>query len=140
MNLRPTRKECPRFINLTSLIDVVFNLLIFFMVTTSFHRGTEIGLHLPNAETGKISREEPQIVVTVGAQGQYFVNQQVIEENRFELLQLALREAMQSAGSQPTMIIHADAQTSHQSVVTVLDAARRVGLTRLTFATQTPTK
>jgi len=150
MNLRPRRRECPRFINLTSLIDVVFNLLIFFMVSTTFNRMSEIQIALPNAESGQsLSDKEPTIEILIDAQGNYllrdgqkelsFTNQE-IAPIRAALEQSARNLASNSArDSELIVIISADGRAPHQAVVTVMDAARQVGLNHLTFSTQHPT-
>ncbi|CAK0772331.1 biopolymer transport protein ExbD [Gammaproteobacteria bacterium] len=165
MNLRPRRRECPRFINLTSLIDVVFNLLLFFMVTTSFNRATEITLDLPTAESGQPPHEERTIEVTIDAQGHYYLTEhqgeRALADQEPATVRAALQEAAEametasaaarSSGRSSSrsgnttderellVVVNADGRAPHQSVVTVMDAARQVGLTHLTFATrQTP--
>lgn len=155
MNLRPHRRECPRFINLTSLIDVVFNLLLFFMVTTSFSRTTEITIDLPTAESGQPPHEERTIEVIIDAQGHYYLTEHQTEralaDQDLATVRTALQEAAEaiedvhSSGRTPPqdatnerdllLVLNADGKAPHQAVVTVMDAARQIGLTHLTFAT-----
>ena len=145
MNLRPQRRECPRFINLTSLIDVVFNLLLFFMVTTSFTHKTEIKLDLPSATSGQATHEESSIEVSVDAKGRYALigshgEAQPLANQSLATVRTALQtaaDALKANGTQdPSVVIDADGLAPHQSVVTVMDAARQVGLVHLTFATR----
>jgi biopolymer transport protein ExbD len=134
MNFQP-RNEQEIDVNLTPLIDVVFLLLIFFMVSTTFVRESEIDLTLP--EASEEQREVPldKIDVAVDKNGQYFVNGQALINSQLATMKTALRQLITSDGD-PLVIISADAQASHQSVVTVMDAARQVGLVRITFPTK----
>ncbi len=137
MNLRPQRRECPRFINLTSLIDVVFNLLLFFMVTTSFSQKTELSLELPSATSGKAAVEETTIEVMIDAQGHYAIKGTALPNQEPATLRAALQAAALATHQQePLLVISADGQSPHQAVVTVMDAAQGLGLTHLSFATQ----
>ncbi len=137
MNLRPRRQACPRFINLTALIDVVFNLLLFFMVTTSFTQKTEIHLELPTADSAESAHAENNIEVSIDAQGRYHLQGETLPDQSLPTIRTALQGAASLSGSkEPWVVIDADGLASHQSVVTVMDAARQVGLTHLTFATR----
>ena len=135
MNLRPGRRREEPDVNLTPLIDVVFLLLIFFMVSTTFTQESEISIELPQA-SGKISKEEKRhIEITIDAQGRYFVNQQQLINTQSATLKRAMQ---QQAGTQksPKLIISADRRTPHEAVVKAMDAARQLGYVHLTFATQ----
>ncbi len=133
MNLRPHRREIPE-INLTPLIDVVFLLLIFFMVTTSFRDEGRLRLQLPEADAEALPAEEIELVeVMIDRAGRFYVNRQALAGNDLETLQRALREAVGSARALP-VVIKADAHTPHQAVMTVLDAAGQLGLTQVAFA------
>ncbi len=134
MKLLQRRDDEPS-INLTPLIDVVFLLLIFFMVSTTFNRETEISIDLPEAGGPALAQQKNVIEVGIDRQGDYFINQKQVASNSFQSLKRALRE-VQAGMSKPQLIISADAQTPHQAVVTAMDAARQVGLVRLTFATR----
>lgn len=133
MNLRTRPRDEPE-INLTSLIDVVLLLLVFFMVSTSFLKATEIRLQLPQADA--MPREEPpvEIEIMVSAAGDYFVDGQELVNRRPETLQRALEQV---AGEQRELpvTIRADGRASHQSVVTAMDTVGRLGFTRILIAT-----
>ena len=134
MKFRSIERDSPE-IGLTPLIDVVFLLLIFFMVSTTFERHSELGIELPEASAETNIRDDAIIDVTIDAGGSVYVEGRPLADPRLEPLQRALAEAAASAGlDSPPVVIGADARTPHQSVVTVMDAARRAGLYRLTFA------
>lgn len=133
MNLRPHRPEAPE-INLTPLIDVVFLLLIFFMVTTSFRDEGRLRLQLPEADAEAVSVEEIELIeVMVDRAGRFYVDAQPVTDTQLETLKQALREVL---GTQPALpvLIKADARAQHQAVMTVLDAAGQLGLTQVAFA------
>ena len=132
---RPQREE-PE-INLIAFIDVLLVILIFLMLTTTYNRFTEMQLRLPVADADAPREHPREIVVVVGADGQYAVNRSLLEGRSVDAVAAALGQA---AGSNKDMvpIISADASARHQSVITVMEAARRVGLTQITFATQSP--
>lgn len=134
MNFRP-RGEEEVDVNLTPLIDVVFLLLIFFMVSTTFIRESEIELTLPEASAEV--REDPidVIEIAIDANGRYFVNGNALISNQLSAIRQALVDVRPS-DAEPVVIISADAEASHQAVITVMDAARQVGLTRITFPTK----
>jgi biopolymer transport protein ExbD len=134
MNFRPRSKEEPE-INLIPFIDVLLVVLIFLMLTTTYSKFTEMQLKLPVADT-EAQRDYPkEVVVAVSADGRYMVNKQPVEGRSAEALGPALADAAK-AGRDSVVIITADATATHQSVITVMEAARRVGLTQITFATQ----
>ncbi len=134
MNLRSRRHDDVE-INLVSLIDVLLFLVIFFMVSTTFVEKSEIALTLPEATADAAPAKENQIEVTVAAAGAYYVNGETLGDTAVETLERAIAEAAKPLRD-PVVIINADAKATHQSVVTALDAARRLGLLRVTFATE----
>ena len=125
-------------LNLTPLIDVVFLLLIFFMVTTTFTKESRLTLELPEA-TGKPNSNATveMIEVTVSAQGEYAVNGRPLTNTKLETVKRAINEAAQSDTALP-MVITADAQAPHHAVVTVMDAAGQAGFAHLSITTQQP--
>lgn len=133
MNLRTRPRDEPE-INLTSLIDVVLLLLVFFMVSTSFLKATEIRLQLPQAEA--MPREEPplEIEIMVSAAGDYFVDGQELVNRRPDTLQRALEQVAGDRRGLP-VTIRADGRASHQSVVTAMDTVGRLGFTQILIAT-----
>ena len=133
MNLRPHRREIPE-INLTPLIDVVFLLLIFFMVTTSFRDEGRLRLQLPAADAEALPAEESALIeVMIDRAGRFYVNRRALADADLETLQQALRDALGDARERP-LVIKADAHTPHQAVMRVLDAAGQLGLTQVAFA------
>jgi len=134
MNFRSRTKEEPE-INLIPFIDVLLVVLIFLMLTTTYSKFTEMQLKLPVADT-EAQRDYPrEVVVAVSSDGRYMVNKQPVSGRSPEALAESLGDAAK-AGKDSVVIISADAAASHQSVITVMEAARRVGLTQITFATQ----
>lgn len=133
MNLRSHPREQPE-VNLTSLIDVVLLLLIFFMVTTSFVRETEIRLRLPEAEVTAPASLDDVLEITITADGDYLVDGRQTINRRPITLRRALTEL---AGEQrdQTIVIRADARASHQAVVTAMDVAGRLGFMQINIAT-----
>lgn len=134
MNLRPAPKE-PADINLTPLIDVVFLLLIFFMVSTTFNRDSELSIELPAATAEAQERRPESIEVAIDAQGRFYVDGRPLLNGQAKTLRQALASAAGEHQS-PPVIISADAKTPHQAVVQIMDAARELGFVRLTFATR----
>ncbi len=135
MNFRKHTPSPEPEINLIPFIDVLLVILIFLVLTTSWSRLTEINLTLPLADTQKQKDRPKQIVLTVNAQGQYAVNKSPVGDTSVSALAKALAPV---AAKEVTLVISADAQASHQSVVNAMEAARRSGLSQITFATQSP--
>ena len=132
MKLRHSKKEAPE-VNITPLIDVVFLLLIFFMVSTTFQREAELSIELPEASSEAPESEDSRIEIAIDATGRYFVNGRPLVNRQPETIRKALKQASEGRKSAP-VVISADANTPHQAVVTVMDAARQLGLVKLTFA------
>ena len=134
MKFSRRRPEEPE-INLIPFIDVLLVVLIFLMLSTTYSRFTELQVTLPSAEADKLRERPAEIIVAVANDGRYAVNRKAVEGRSVELLTTELAAA---AAGRPdaVVIISADALAAHQSVVNVLDAARRAGLQRLTFAAQ----
>lgn len=134
MNFRQTPQEEPQ-LNLTPLIDVVFLLLIFFMVSTTFNKESEISIQLPEASGKPLKSDKVVIEIEIDSHGQYFVNQQRVKNNKVITLKRAIR-LVQGKEKNPQLIISSDRNTPWQAMVTVMDAARQLGLVNLTFATK----
>jgi biopolymer transport protein ExbD len=139
MNLRGTRGRDDPEINFIPLIDVLLVILIFLMVTTTYQRVAELQITLPEADADAVKQRPKEINVGIDAQGRY-----VIDKNVFTYTTVsALGDLLKRAGGDakdPVVIINADANATHQSVIHVMEAARLVGLVHITFATQTPVK
>lgn len=135
MNFRKPRPEDPE-INLIAFIDVLLVVLIFLMLSTTYSKFTELQISLPTAEAEKLRERPAEIIVAVSGDGRYAVNRSALSGRSVEALASALTAAAQGQ-KDPVVIVSADATSAHQSVINVLDAARRAGLPRLTFAAQT---
>jgi len=124
-------------VNLTPLIDVVFLLLIFFMVSTTFTRETQLNIDLPEA-TGKLAETaELQVEILIGEDGTYRVNGQRLVDTQMRTLQAAIYKISAGDTTLP-LIITADAQAAHQSVVRAMDAAGQMGFVHLSITTRQP--
>jgi biopolymer transport protein ExbD len=135
LNFRKLRPEEPE-INLIPFIDVLLVILIFLMLSTTYSKFTELQITLPTADADKLRERPREIIVVVSGDGRYVVNRKPVDGRSVEILTAELTAA--AAGStELVVIVSADATTAHQSVVNVMDAARRAGLPRLTFAAQT---
>jgi biopolymer transport protein ExbD len=136
MNFRKPRPEEPE-INLIPFIDVLLVILIFLMLSTTYSRFTELQITLPLADADKARDRPREVIVAISADGRFLINRKPVEGRSVEQLTAELQAA--SAGiDDAVVIVSADAATAHQSVINVMDAARRAGLAKLTFATQTP--
>ena len=134
MNFRSRTKDEPE-INLIPFIDVLLVIVIFLMLSTTYSKFTELQLTLPVADAAQQRDRPKEVIVSVAADGRYAINKTGVEGKSVDAVALALRVAA-TAGSDSVIIISADAMSPHQSVVTVMEAARRVGLSQITFATQ----
>jgi biopolymer transport protein ExbD len=131
---RGTAKE-PLEINLVPLIDVMMVILIFLMISTTYSKYTELEINLPSAEASKQPERPNEIAVLVNARGQLVINRVPMVFTTLEALADALRKAAGGA-KDPVVVISADANTTHQAVVRVMEAARIAGLGHITFTTQ----
>ena len=136
MNLQPGDSDEPD-VNLTPLIDVVFLLLIFFMVSTTFEHQSRIQVELPEASADPTTPEDESLEIIVDAQGRYFIGEEQVVNTQLKTLMGAISKFMGDRTEMP-VIVRADANSPHQSVVTVLDATSQLGLTRISLATTKP--
>lgn len=135
LNFRKGRPEDPE-INLIPFIDILLVILIFLMLSTTYSKFAELQITLPTADAEKMRERPREVIVAVSGDGRYAINRRQVDGRSVEVLTAELLAA--SGGSNETIVIvSADATAAHQSVVNVMDAARRAGLPRLTFATQT---
>ena len=132
MRFRTPVRDSPE-VNLTALIDVVFLLLIFFMVSTTFEWRTELGIELPEASAQASDHHDAVVDVVIDAGGSVQVEGRTVDPAQAGALRVALAFAARGLDA-PRVVVSADALTPHQSVVAVMDAARQAGLYRLTFA------
>lgn len=134
LNFRPRQKEEPE-INLIPFIDVLLVILIFLMLSTTYSKFTELQLRLPTADMDAQRNYPKEVLVSVSAEGAYTVNRQPVMSRAVGDLADALQSAAK-AGKDAVVVIYADATARHQAVITVMEAARRAGLSQITFATQ----
>jgi biopolymer transport protein ExbD len=139
MNLRGIRSRDDPEINFIPLIDVLLVILIFLMVTTTYQRVAELQITLPEADAEQMKQRPKEINVGVDAQGRYVVDRTVFNFTSVGALAEAMKHAAGDA-KDPVVIINADGNATHQSVIHVMEAARAAGLIHITFATQTPSK
>lgn len=139
MNLR-NRERAEPDVNLTPLIDVVFLLLIFFMISTTFQREAQLKVELPEASTEATEAPPEMLEVTIKNSGKIFINDQQVVNNKPATLRKALQKVMGERTDLP-LVIRADSDSALQYVVTVMDVARQLNIEQLSLATvQTETK
>ncbi len=133
-----SRTETDRLeVNITPLIDVVFLLLIFFMVTTTFNQQAELRVDLPEASSEEQSLDVLPIEITIDTSGAYYVNGVSLLYNEASTLMRSLQKII-SDDKDRGVIIRADASTPHQAVITAMDTVSRLGITQLSIATSKP--
>lgn len=133
MNFRPRPSSPEPEINLIPFIDVLLVVLIFLMLTTTWSRLTEIQLNLPVADASASSQRPRQIVLTITSQGRYAINKSPVGGSSVGHLVAVLTPLVHKDAM---LVISADASATHQSVVNAMEAARRSGLSKITFAAQ----
>ena len=138
MNFRAGSRDEPE-INLIPFIDVLLVVLIFLMLSTTYSKFTELQIKLPVADVDAQRDYPKELLVSVSSEGAYGVNAVPVAGRSPEILANALAAAAK-AGKDTVVIINADASAKHQAVITVMEAARRAGLTQITFATQPSAK
>ncbi|MEZ5644114.1 MAG: biopolymer transporter ExbD [Burkholderiaceae bacterium] len=137
MNFRPGSRDEPE-INLIPFIDILLVVLIFLMLTTTYSKYTELQVNLPVADA-QTPRDKPrEVIVSISSDGRYALDQNVLDGSGVDMLTQALARASQDSRD-VVIVISADAAATHQSVINVMDAARRAGLVQITFATQQST-
>ena len=134
MNFRPGTRDEPE-INLIPFIDILLVVLIFLMLTTTYSKYTQLQVNLPVADSEAQRSAPKEVIVSVSSDGRYAINQALLDGSSVESLTRALEEATQDTRDM-VIIISADVAATHQSVINVMDAARRAGLVQITFATQ----
>jgi biopolymer transport protein ExbD len=137
MKLRQTSGEDEPAVNLTPLIDVVFILLIFFMVSTTFQRESEIKIELPEASADPVEERKELLEIVIDADGHYFIDEQQVVNTELETLQSAIRKFLGEQTEIP-VVIRADRRTPYESVVRAMDATAQLGLVHMSLATSQP--
>ena len=136
MDFQRGKKHEDLEMNLVPLIDVLLVIIIFLVVSATFARMSELQINLPTAQANAPEDKPKVIDVGIDAKGHYVVGKNSVDEGTVVAIGVALQKAA-GEGKEPTIIINADANTTHQSVINVMEAARQVGMTHITFATQT---
>ncbi|MDB5741786.1 MAG: Biopolymer transport protein ExbD/TolR [Polaromonas sp.] len=134
MNFRPHLRAEPE-INLIPFIDVLLVVLIFLMLSTTYSKFTELQVRLPTADAEQQRDHPKEVIVSISSDGRYMINKNRVDGRGIEVLGSALAFAAK-ADKGTVIVISADANATHQAVITVMEAARRQGLTQITFATQ----
>ena len=134
MNIRPKKKEVLD-VNITPLIDVVFLLLIFFMVSTTFKHESEITINLPESSSVSPPKDDNIIEIAIDSKGTYYIDKRQVVNTELKTVMRAL-EKIAGDRKTPVILISADAQTPHQSVIVAMDAARKLGFVNLSIATK----
>jgi len=134
MKLSASKREAPD-VNLTPMIDVVFLLLLFFMVSTSFIRESSLKVDLPEATGEAMAEQEKPIDIVINSDGDFVINDIVLSDNSREAISDALQQVV-GDNSNPHIIISADADTDYQNIVTAMDTAQALGYSHLTLATR----
>lgn len=137
MNFRPRHRDEPE-LNLIPMIDVLIVLLIFLLLTTTFSREAQLRISLPEAPDAGTTQTPTQntgLEIVINPAGQYRINQRELTDNQLETVKQALKEAA-GDNPDPLITIDADRNTTHQSVITVLDAAGQLGYQHISFAAQ----
>lgn len=135
MNFRPHNRRDDLDVNITPLIDIVFLLLIFFMVSTTFSKNTEIAIELPEAQGSAAENINERLEISIDRHGNYFVNERKTVNQEKGTLKQAIEKTVGDKRDLPFVII-ADAATPHQSVINTLDVAGQLGFAKITFATR----
>ena len=137
MNFRKRAHDEPE-INLIPFIDVLMVILIFLMLTTTYSKFTELQLQLPVANADAARDHPKEVIVSVSSDGRYAVNRIELTDHSVNGIAAALRQT--NASSESTLIISADATAPHQTVISVMEAARRLNMAKVTFATRKATQ
>ena len=135
MNFQKGKKNDDLEINFIPLIDVLLVIIIFLVVSTTFARFSQLKINLPVAEANISDKTQEHINVAISKDGQYSINEKLINAKTVAELTIKLRELSNSRLDNP-LVINADALASHQSVINVMEASRQAGLTKITFSTK----
>jgi len=136
MNFRKKLQKDQPEINFIPLIDVLLVIIIFLVVSTTFSKFSELKINLPVAEANPVERKNVPINVTITEDGEYTINENILSDISIEAIQDKLMEISKKNQDKMPVIISADAKTNHQSVINVMEASRRAGLTKITFSTR----
>lgn len=136
MNLRRARTEEPA-VDLTSMIDVVFILLLFFMVTTTFQRESELKIELPEATAKPVEEKQDVLEIVISAEGHYYIGKEQVVNTEVDTLKKAILKFLGDRKTSP-VVIRADRMTPYEAVVRAMDATSQLGLVQMSLATSQP--
>jgi len=136
MNFRNKQEE-PLDVNITPLIDVVFLLLIFFMIATTFKKDAQIQIDLPQATGAPVQKEGFKLEISIDSLGRYFINDRRLRDNKLETIKLAIHETVGNRKN-PQIIINSDKDTSYQAVITAMNAVKQLGYNKFNLAVKKP--
>ena len=134
MKIREDDNNAPR-LNMTSLIDVVFLLLIFFMVTTTFEKQAKLKIELPEATEKAQAQVQQRIVISINQKGVIYLNNNELLNSQYETISSGLKRMMDGEEKKPSIIVRADANVAHKYVVTVMDVLADLEITSISIAT-----
>ena len=135
MNFRKKSKQDDLEINFIPLIDVLLVIIIFLVVSTTFSKFSELKINLPTAEANQVDKKVEKINISISANGEYAINESPLSTSEIASIVTNLRNAANTI-KDPVIIINADSDSPHQSVINVMEAARIAGLTKITFLTK----
>ena len=136
MNFRKKQDEALD-VNITPLIDVVFLLLIFFMIATTFKKDAQIEIDLPKATGQQVKKQGFEVEISIDSLGRYFVNNRRLRDNKIDTLKLAIKQTV-GDNKNPHIIINSDKDTTYQSVMTAMDAVRQSGMNKFSLTVKQP--
>lgn len=135
MNFQRGKRSEDLEMNLVPLIDVLLVIIIFLIVSATFTKNNELEINLPTAEANESQQKPVSIEVGIDADGKMTIDGKLLDNATIAVIGDALKAAV-NGRSAPTIIINADAKTTHQSVIDVMEASRTAGYTHITFATE----
>jgi len=135
MNFRKKVREDDLEINFIPLIDVLLVIIIFLVVSTTFTKFSELKINLPTAEANQVDKKVERINIAISENGDYSINEVSIISPNINSISMSLREASKNI-KDPVIVINADSNSPHQSVINVMEAARISGLSKITFSTK----
>jgi biopolymer transport protein ExbD len=141
MKFRPNRREDDIDINVISMVDILFVLLLFFMLTTTFTDKSALKIELPTASNAAQNNAQDKLELLIDGQGRYYINGREVLNSQPETLFQAMSMTLEEMGNNtPPLVISADAAVNYQAVVTAMDIAGRLGLTNFSMATSQSTR
>tara|TARA_B110000483_G_C18144249_1_gene522729 strand:- start:47 stop:463 length:417 start_codon:yes stop_codon:yes gene_type:complete len=136
VNFRKHNRSDDPELNLIPLIDVLLVIIIFLAVSTTFENFSELKVNLPIAESSSLKSKDTPIIVTVSKNGKYAINDELLLVNSTKGLEVALLKMPLSDVQKTTLLVNADGQADYQSIISVMEASRKAGFTKIKFSTK----